>query len=172
MLCLVSAASLRQLSAHQTMHCSGNHSTGAFINHLPAPVCDSVCAAFYLYGQRFIVMGERVLKHHSSQHLSWCRVISHKVLKVLLWLKTTHWERDKHAHTDRKIITFVMAWYSSHVRLFSCLSHCPTLVLATVADRQEVGWDAVGILNCAANIINKYSSLLNTPTYMLFGDRC
>lgn len=52
---------------------------------------------FYLQGQSFIIMGERVVEHNSSQHLSGQRVISNKVLKLPLCVKATHWETQ----TDR-----------------------------------------------------------------------
>lgn len=87
----------------------------------------SVYAAFYLLGQGLIIMREVMLKNYSSQHISWLRVIPHKVLKLLLCLKTTHWNRNKYTHTQTKNIRLIVFWYSSHAhRCFhACLAPWP-----------------------------------------------
>lgn len=106
-----------------------------------------VFAASHLQGQRFIIVGEWMLKHHSSQQLRWLRVTSHILLKLLFCLEATHWKRHVHAKTN---IRSVAVWYSLHVGLFSSLSHGLTLALANLT---EYGPDAVSILNTKVNII-------------------
>lgn len=42
-------------------------------------------------------------------------------------LSQSHELEKRHTHTNKKNITLVVVLNSSHVRLFSCLSHCPDL---------------------------------------------